>query len=184
MSERDEAQARWAELTTPELEVDMVRIEEEAGKFERGIRRRNRLELGAGLIGAAVYAGYAWSFDHPVARAGALGVVVGVGVVVAVMRRWGREAPLPSADRATAEFLAAYRAALLRQARLTGWAPLWYVLPLLAPVAVFAVGLHAHLGRPGLPTGDLVGLAAFGAAVSALNVYTSRRMRRQAAALE
>lgn len=179
----DEIQALWAEQTTIPLEVDMTRMQQDAERFERGVRRRNAVEIGAGAIVALVFAAYAVLFDHPVARLGAIGVVAGVGVVAAVTLRFGREAPLPPADHATTTFLASYRAALLRQARLLAWVPAWYVAPLLVPAAVFAVGVRAA----GLGEGSLAAhlgiIGAVGVGVSALNLVAARRLRKKAEAL-
>lgn len=183
MTERDEAQALWAEQTVLPVEVDMTRIEDEATKFERAVRRRNVVELGAGAIVAVVFGAYAWWFEHPLARAGAIGVVAGVGVVAAVTLRYARAPSLPPADEPTGTFLEHYRAELLRQARVLAWVPVWYVLPLLVPAAVFAVGLHAHVGGEGSLARGLGAMAAVGLAVSALNLLAARRLRRKAAAL-
>lgn len=183
MSERDELQRLWAEQTTLPLEVDMTKIVQEGRKFERAIRRRNVIELGAAAVVVAVFAFYAAIAEHALARGGAIGVVVGAAFVAALVWRRGREAPLPP-DRETAAFVEAYRAGLLRQARLLAWAPLWYVAPLLVPAAVFAAGVEAErTGGAAIPWDASLVLVAVGAAVSAFNLYGAARMRREAARL-
>jgi hypothetical protein len=183
MSELDEIQRLWAEQTTTRLEVDMTKILVEARRFERDVRLREQVEIGTVAALALLFGGFACVIDHGFARAGALGVVMGAVWVAVMLRRSGGGAPLPS-DGETAAFVLAYRAALLRKARLLAWAPIWYVLPLLLPTVLFVAGLRAQLGGAAeVPPITLLILGALGAATSAKNLLAAARLRREAARL-
>jgi hypothetical protein len=181
MNERDDAQDAWAEQTTLPLEFDMNTLIARARRFERAIRRRNEIEIGTGAAIAVIFVVAAVQFDIPAMRFGALGVAIGALFVVGVLRTKGRVEPLP-VDLSSGAYLCAYRAALLRQARILAWAPVWYVLPLLVPAAVFVSGIR----QPGEPfeLGNFTLLLVIGAIVSVVNLHAARQLRREASALE
>ena len=81
-------------------------------------------------------------------------------------------------DLAAAGYAARLRATRLRQARLLALAPLWYVAPLLGPMAVLprigAAGGAAEVFARLAPS-----LLIAGSAVSALNLWAAWRLWRE-----
>lgn len=173
-------------------EIDLERARSRAAAFARTIRRRNAREL---LAAAAVILGGAW-MAHRAETAllvfGGAAMALGAAIVAATIVLRARNLAPPPPEAPTRVVLAYERAQLERQARLLERAWLWYLTPLVLPVAsIYADSLVRAFEREGadrlLVMGVGLGLFIVTLAVFALigwlNLRASRDLRRRMAAL-
>lgn len=150
--------------------------------FERCIRRRNRVELGAAVVAVPVIGLFlVLSPLDGLARAAMSTSMAGAGVVAWVLHRFGSVRPLPEVTEPR-EAIERLRSELRRHARLLQWAPAWYVLPLLAPAPVFFYAVARERGEP-LPLGMIGAVLVAAGVLAGLNLAAAGKMRREADAL-
>jgi hypothetical protein len=143
--------------------------------FRDTIRRRNRREIGAGVLVQVFAIGFTlrliWH-GHALGVASWLGLgglLMGTLIVQGTLLRLGR--PVGPQDSLTAE--------LLRQAELLSWAPLWYVLPLMLGGYGLLLGLFTDLGAR-LPPLVLPVVVMVGIGVAVVNLAAGKRLREAA----
>ncbi|MFN7147690.1 MAG: hypothetical protein ACK4YP_28230, partial [Myxococcota bacterium] len=156
----------------------MSPIEARIQALSREARLRRGAELAGSVVLSFVFAEYASWFESDVMRASAATVVacvLAVTVALIMLTRTGTIAASPSDGAA---YVAAWQAALRRQARVYAWAPLWLVLPVLLAVCAFVLALDgvvyaSRSPSPMLPA-DLGIVVALGLAAAVLNLEWSR----------
>ncbi len=165
-------------------EVDVATIRKAIARFERQARSgRNREYVAGALVvpPATFFLVRAVLRDQVVNAAGWAVALAATAFVVGVLATRG---PAPRAEPATSlvEFVKAYRAALLHQARLNAWAPLWYFAPFVPAFVLFGWSTFPAPGED--PTfwwvyyGFVVPLIFVGG--SALNLWGASRLRARA----
>lgn len=130
MSTPDPVKAAW-QSSVPEANLPPIEtIRGWADTFYRKIRRRNRIEYAACAFVVPVFAGYAVFLHNPIARIGAVLVVLGTLFVAWQLRRLAAAVPPPEAAGAST-ILAYQRDQLVRQRDALAKVFQWYLLPLL-----------------------------------------------------
>lgn len=110
-----------------------------ADKFYRLIRRRNRVEYAASVLVVLCFGAYAFLLPSPIARIGAVLVVLGTLYVVWQLgRRASAIAPPPS--EAALPLIVHQRAQLVRQRDALAKVGRWYLLPFVPGLAVMMLG--------------------------------------------
>lgn len=142
----DEYSDLWRSETSdtnaPDEERLLERVREESESFDRKIRRRDLLEMLAGVIVAAAFGYEAATVETWMARLGALIVVGSSAFIVWWLRRARKAGPARSADLPVADRLRAERERVEIQIRLLESVLWWYVGPLAVGAALFVVGLE------------------------------------------
>jgi hypothetical protein len=115
--------------------------------YEATIRRAVRIEMGAGIAAAAIFAMFLGSVRGPIATAGIVLTICGVLFVVWFMHRHASVRPLPR-DLGFEATLARYRDDLARRARIARYFALWYVLPLAVGPTVLMVDMGLRRPNP------------------------------------
>ena len=178
--------AMWQELDSG---LDPEKTRTDAATFGRTIAGRNLREWIAGLFVALFFgtvATFEWGKVDALVTAGHLVLVVAAIFTSAVLAIWGR-APerVELLELDAGQFIANFRSALARQARLLRWAWAWYV----GPFAIgFALSFYGQFG-PGSGAPSLLGFAVAGGAVvmcvtiAWINRVAARKLDEQAASL-
>jgi hypothetical protein len=110
-----------------------------ADRFYRQIRRRNRVEYGAAVLVVLCFSAYTILLPSPIARIGALLVVLGTLYVVWQLdRRASAIAPPPA--EAALPLIVHQRAQLVRQRDALAAVWRWYLLPFVPGLAVMMLG--------------------------------------------
>ena len=182
----DDLTTAWTSDPLP-LKYDMEKIRARAARFDRGFRRRNRIEFGAAALVAVCFTMAALLLGPVLSRIGAAIEVMASMLIAGVLWRYGSQPALPPSEAPVTVYIDAYRNGLLSQSRLLGAAPLWYCLPLGGGLALITLGLDPGWQASGEPsTGfyrQFAACSGFLVLVAALNLYAAWGLRRDARAL-
>lgn len=183
MSESDRARRAWQasadDARLPEL--DAVRAG--ADLFYRRIRRRNRIEYVASAFVIICFSAYALFLPSPVARLGALLVVIGTAFMAWQLHRRGSAVAPPDAG-GSLPLLAHQRSQLVRQRDACAGVFRWYLLPFLPGLALMVLAPPAGQARgafPPLDPGQLIAAAVVAlvfAGIWWLNRLAARKLQR------
>ncbi len=167
----------WQEQTVFEAPIDIDEITQQARRFQRRIRWRNRLEYAAAVIGVVVYFVYIWVFESPWIRAGSLLFVFGGLSIIYQLHKRGSSRTVPT-GASCAEF---HRSELQRQRDALLSIMRWYVGPLIPGAVVFNIGIAAvHPWGPWLVLSlATAGWVALGLMVYMLNQRGARKLQRE-----
>lgn len=127
--------------------LSLSALTREINLYEATIRRTVRIEIGAGLVAAAIFAIFLFSAAGPIARAGVVLTLCGVLFVVWFMYRHVRVRPMPP-DLDFQAILTVYRQDLARRITLARRYPLWYVLPLATGPLVLMIDMGLRRPNP------------------------------------
>ena len=171
----------WTDTEFDAPEIDVKALQAKAGKLQRTLVRRNRIEMAAGVFVVASF-----SFSAAVAPTIQLTlanglVALGGAIVTALLYVKGRLGP-PDADPGadTAAYLTAHRAELQHQVKLLRWVPLWYLGPLVPGILAMAVADYG-LNSRGATFLGVSGLIFAGIAV--LNHFAANQLQAEQDAL-
>lgn len=181
MSLDDDARQLWREQDVAPLQpLPAEALASQAGTLQARVSRRNRREMIAAALGAAVFLFYAWVFPHWLTKLGALLTVVGAGIVVSQLQRRASARPLPAA--LGARLLDFHRGELARQRDALRSAWRWYVAPSVPGLVLFLCGRQVETGR--WQPGVFAATAAVLAAVVWINRHAAGRLQREIDALD
>ncbi len=188
----DPLQTLWREQPCPPLEYDMTTIIERATTLETKIRRRNQVEgIAAWIVlatGATYLVGAIVIEAPPVLIAGCIAMMAAAWFVRWVLGRFGQARTLPDPSIDARAFVTAYRETLTGQARLLGWAWLWYVGPMVLAVVLIDRGVRAWVEQTTGSSMDsptfLYGALALAGVIAVLNLAAAAKLRQQRAALD
>lgn len=140
----DDAKQAWHKGDAPtdeQLAARVATIRARADTFESNLWRRDWTESAAAVFVMVAFLPLLFGFKEPLARAGALVIIAhaaGIMMVLWMVRRVQLE---PPADAPLIAHLRARRENVLRQIRLLGAAPWWYVAPSLVGQLLVCAGL-------------------------------------------
>lgn len=183
----DELQAMWrAYPRADEKEMTLADIRRRAQGFERRIGRRNRIEYGAGVASAGLYAAFVLLFENPIVRLGAALCVVGILLVLWQLHRRARAASREELARVADRWPDFHRAALIRQRDALRAIWTWYLGPLLPGLIILVIGAGA--ARPpaiGVPitVGVLVLIGVVFQMIASLNRKAAAKLQVEIDAL-
>jgi Na+/phosphate symporter len=164
--------------TRPMGDAEMLAlVRSRARRFDRQIRRRDWIELGAGAVGAVAIAP-AIVYGALVTRLGALVVLVGLVVIAVRLRRAravGRPAGTTDAALPVASALRAERQRVDAQIALLESVLGWYVAPLVIGCFLIVAG---NQGASWFTLGYTIFLALLAWGIVALNARVVRRTLR------
>lgn len=163
--ELDRLSEAWTGQTVDAPRFDPAELRERNTSFERGLRRRNRVELVAAALVVVGFLAIGWTATSWVDRVGAPLVAVGAGVVAAVLV-W-RGTPPPATGRTTLEWR---RETLAQQRDLLRSAWGWYLGPLVPGLALMLSDDPAWAGAV---------CAVFFVGVGVANTLAARRLDRE-----
>ena len=147
----------------------LMEVKQKAASFDRRIRRRDMLEIGAALILSAVFAYSALSTPGWLSKLGAVIACSCVGVVIHRLRSARTRLRDAHQDATLAERLSAELKKLDAQIELLRRVRSWYVAPVAIAVTVSMVTSAVPLGEVSMLTAGLV--TGIGVALGAL-VFT------------
>jgi hypothetical protein len=140
----DDAKQAWHAGTGPtdeELAARLVTVRTRADTFESNLKRRDWTESGAALFVMVAFLPMLFGFKQPLVRAGALVIIAHAAGIVMVLWMVRRTHIDPPADAPLIEHLRSRHTNVLRQMRLLGAAPWWYVAPSLVGQLMVCAGL-------------------------------------------
>ena len=127
--------------------IDLEAVKSRAEAFDKKIKRRNALEWIASAFVVLWFGHDAWHADSSLLLGGNLMIALAAVGISAYLWRNGRVRQLVDPSHDSRGFLAAHAQALQSQAKLLGQAPLWYLGPLAAGLAVLMVARFPAEGR-------------------------------------
>lgn len=143
--EMDRFKAAWQQqplegAATKDTEDIMREVLQRAARLQGQVRQRDLLETSSAVVVMAVFGVLAWYLPQPMARAGA--IIVVLACVQVIVRLHGTRTRRATAPNATArQFCADELERIDDQIALLSSVGTWYVAPLLGGVVVFEVGL-------------------------------------------
>jgi hypothetical protein len=149
MSDPDLVKRAWAASAADAVVPDLDTARANADWLYRKVRRRNRIEYGASVLGVLICLVVATLTPVPVLRAGIAMIVPAVMFTTWHLHRHG-SAAAPPEQAAAMPILVHQRAQLARQRDLTASIVRWYLLPYVPGVLTLVLGPPLAHGLEGL----------------------------------
>jgi hypothetical protein len=185
--DNDDLRALWREQKTDDVDVEkLAALRKRGDKLTRKLALRKWSETIAGVL---VGAFFATSALHTTARLQQLAIamiLVGEAIVLRNLWRRGTPRPAPPPGVSTVEYLAYYRAELVRERDLLGSVIRWYLAPMAPGLVFLPIAVCIDLGRIALWTGSvtIASVALVFIVVAAVNHRQSRKLAREIDALD
>lgn len=162
MNDFDQIRALWTTQPVKPFTLSVDELRMRTGKFHARIRQRNITEYLAALLVIGVFGWMAWLISVPVAKAGAILIILGAIYVGWKLHTIAGSAPDQQAGNA-ARLLDHHRAELLRQRDALASVWRWYLAPFVPGTVLFVAGVNFS-SETGLPF--LAGLVSFAVAMA------------------
>ncbi len=169
--EPDDLKALWREQPleeTPPMTLEFIH----ARAFQSRVRRRNVIEYVASAVVVVTFGAYTVVLPYAVLRIASGLVIAGVLTVVWQLYRRASARPAPHADA-----LSFHRAELVRQRDALRSAWLWYLMPFMPGLGLFAIGMA--MTQPHAPLAWKLSLPAFTGLYVAFWIWINVRGRKR-----
>ena len=126
----------------PDKEI-MESVQQRLVYFHKMIRRRDRFEIGAAILGAVFFAFLFVVENNALSRIGSGIIVAGSALIVLKLKLAHQDRHHSKAQLNLAEYLEAERERVQAQIRLLRSVPLWYLGPILLGANLFVAGFRS-----------------------------------------
>jgi hypothetical protein len=155
------------------MTLDEIRAR--SGKLAQRVKWRNWREYGAGILVIAAFAYYTWASPNGLIKIGSLCTIA---ATLFIMYQLRKRSSAPDVASEMVQLVTFYRRQLEAERDMLQSIWLWYVLPLVPGVIIFAIGVSAT--RFGADFTVYFSVAALIAgAVILLNLWAARKMQQQ-----